>query len=90
MRRGERVRFYLVNAGPRGQCAFHVIGLQLDTVYPASPPQGALHGVQTYPVPPGGGAIFEIKADVPGTFPFVNHDVGHGDQGAFGLLVVAR
>lgn len=85
---GERVRFYVVNAGPRGDCAFHVIGLQLDTVYPAAPPAGALHGVQTYAIPPGGGAIVEVEANQKGTFPFVNHNVGHGDQGATGLLVV--
>lgn len=88
VKRGELVRFYLVNAGPRQSCAFHVIGMQFDTVYPAAPPQGALHGVQTYSVPPGGGAIFELLMDLRGTFPFVNHDVGHGDQGAFGLLEV--
>lgn len=88
VQRGELVRFYLVNAGPRRSCAFHVIGMQFDTIYPAAPPQDALHGVQTYSVPPGGGAIFELQADTPGTFPFVNHDVGHGDQGAFGLLEV--
>lgn len=88
VKRGERVRIYLVNAGPRQSCAFHVIGMQFDTVYPAAPPAGALHGVQTYSVPPGGGAIFELLMDLRGTFPFVNHDVGHGDQGAFGLLEV--
>lgn len=86
--RGERVRIYLVNAGPRRPCAFHVIGQQLDTVYPGAPPAGALHGVQTYSVPPGGGAIFDLQMDLPGHFPFVNHDVGHGDQGAFGLFEV--
>lgn len=85
---GERVRFYLVNAGPRHSCAFHIVGLQLDTVYPAAPPDGALRGVSTYSVPPGGGAIVEVVADVPGHFPFVNHDVGHGDEGAFGVLQV--
>lgn len=88
VKRGERVRIYLVNAGPRRPCAFHVIGMQLDTVYPAAPPAGALQGVQTYSVPPGGGAVFELLMDLPGHFPFVNHDVGHGDQGAFGLIEV--
>lgn len=88
VKRGERVRIYLVNAGPRRPCAFHVIGQQFDTVYPAAPPTGALHGVQTYSVPPGGGAIFELLMDIRGHFPFVNHDVGHGDQGAFGILEV--
>ncbi|HEY9854777.1 MAG TPA: multicopper oxidase domain-containing protein, partial [Stenomitos sp.] len=88
VKRGERVRIYLVNAGPRRECAFHIIGQQFDTVYPAAPPEGALHGLQTYAVPPGGGAIFDLQADQAGTFPFVNHDVGHGDSGAIGLLDV--
>lgn len=88
VRRGERVRFYVVNAGPRGSCAFHVIGMVFDKVYPGAPPDGAIAGVSTHSVPPGGGAVFELQADVAGTFPFVNHDVGHGDLGAFGLLVV--
>lgn len=88
VRRGDLVRIYLVNAGPRRECAFHVIGQQFDTVYPAAPPEGALHGVQTYAVPPGGSAIFELKVNQTGTFPFVNHDVGHGDNGAVGYLEV--
>jgi len=88
VRPGERLRFYVVNAGPRDECDFHVIGMQLDTVYPGSPPLGALHGLQTYAIPPGGGAVIEVKANLPGTFPFVNHEVGHGDLGGVGLLEV--
>lgn len=32
--------------------------------------------------------LFELVADVPGTFPFVNHAFGHGQKGAIGALVV--
>lgn len=85
---GERVRFYVVVAGPNHPCAFHVVGQQFDTVYLGSPPTSAIHGVQTFGVAAGGGMVFEFLADVAGTFPFVNHAFGHGQKGAIGVLVV--
>ncbi len=88
VRRGERVRFYVVNAGPTDDCAFHVVGNIFDTVYLGAPPASSIQGVQTYSVPAGGGMIFELLADLPGTFPFVNHKFGHGDKGAAGVLIV--
>jgi nitrite reductase (NO-forming) len=88
VKRGERVRFYLVNAGPTHPCAFHVVGEQFDTMYLGAPPGNPLRGVQTFGVPAGGGMIFELMADVEGEFPFVNHGFGHGQKGAIGFLVV--
>lgn len=55
VQRGERVRFYVVAAGPNHQCAFHVVGEQFDTVYLGAPPGNAIHGVQTFGVAAGGG-----------------------------------
>jgi nitrite reductase (NO-forming) len=88
VKRGDRVRFWLVNAGPTHPCNFHVVGEQFDTVYPAAPPSSPLRGVQTWPVAPGGGMVFELMCDVAGEFPFVNHGFGHGQKGAIGILVV--
>jgi nitrite reductase (NO-forming) len=88
LKRGDLVRFYVVNAGPTHPCAFHIVGEQFDTVYLAAPPASAIHGVQTFDVPAGGGMIFEMQADVPGEFVFVNHAFGHGQKGAIGLLIV--
>ena len=88
VKRGERVRFYVVDAGPTIPCAFHVVGEQFDTVYLGSPPGNAIHGIQTFNVPAGGGMIFELLADVVGEFPFVNHGFGHGQKGAIGVLSV--
>lgn len=85
---GERVRFWMVNAGPTAPCAFHVVGEQFDTVYLGAPPESAIRGVQTWSVPAGGGMCFELLADIPGEFPFVNHAFGHGQKGAIGYLVV--
>ena len=88
VKRGDRVRFYVVSAGPSHPCNFHVVGEQFDTVYLGAPPGSAFHGVQTFTVSPGGGMIFELVADVAGEFPFVNHGFGHGQKGAIGVLVV--
>jgi len=88
VKRGDRVRFYVVDSGPTIPCAFHIVGEQFDTVYLGSPPQNAIHGVQTFNVPAGGGMVFELVANVAGEFPFVNHGFGHGQKGAIGVLVV--
>lgn len=88
VKRGDRVRFYVAVAGPTHPCAFHVVGEQFDTVYLAAPPANPLRGVQTFSVAAGGGMIFELVADVAGEFPFVNHQFGHGQKGAIGILIV--
>lgn len=85
---GERVRLWVANAGPTHPCAFHVVGEQFDTVYLGAPPGNAIHGVQTWSVPAGGGMCFELQADVAGEFAVVNHSFGHGQKGAIGRLVV--
>jgi nitrite reductase (NO-forming) len=88
VRVGDRVRFYVVNAGPTHPCNFHVVGEQFDTVYLGAPPSLPLRGVQTFGVAPGGGMVFEMVADIPGEFVFVNHGFGHGQKGAIGILSV--
>ena len=85
---GDRVRFWVVNAGPTHPCNFHVVGEQFDTMYLGAPPLSPIRGVQTWDVAPGGGMCFELLCDVPGEFPFVNHGFGHGQKGAIGFLVV--
>ena len=85
---GDRVRFWVVSAGPSHPCNFHVVGEQFDRVYIGAPPASPLVGVQTFTVPPGGGMVYELVCDVPGEFPFVNHGFGHGQKGAIGILNV--
>ncbi len=85
---GDRVRFWVVDAGPTHPCHFHVVGEQFDTVYIGAPPGSAIRGVQTFSVPAGGGMCFELLCDVPGEFPFVNHGFGHGQKGSIGFLAV--
>jgi nitrite reductase (NO-forming) len=42
--------------------------------------------VQTVSVPAGGGAVFDVKIDEPGLYPFVNHSFASVDLGQVGLL----
>lgn len=87
---GDRVRFWVVAAGPSLPCYFHVIGEQFDKVYLGAPPNNAIEGVQTSTVPPGGGMCFELVCDVPGTFVFMNHAMAYCEKGAMGKLVVEK
>ncbi len=85
---GDLVRFYVVNVGPTLSCAFHIVGEQFDTVYLGAPPENAIHGVQTFNIAPGGGMIFELEADVVGSFPVVTHSFAYTEKGAVAILEV--
>lgn len=85
---GERVRLYMVNAGPSVWSAFHVIGTIFDKVYPDGDPDHALSGVSTYSVAPGEGTVFDVVIDEPGLYPFVDHSFAHLEKGAVGVLDV--
>jgi nitrite reductase (NO-forming) len=44
---GQRIRLWVVNAGPNNFSAFHVAGAILDKVYPDGNPGNVLSGMQT-------------------------------------------
>ncbi len=87
-RPGDLVRLYVVNAGPSLWSAFHVIGAIFDKVYPGGNPAQAIDGVSTYSVGPGEGAVFDLKLDEAGHYPFVDHAMAHMQLGAQGVLLV--
>lgn len=87
---GERIRLYVLNAGPTLFSAFHVIGWIFDKVYVDGNPENVLHGVQTYAIPPGGGAMFELTIDQPGLYPFVTHAFAYTGKGAVGVIKVVK
>jgi nitrite reductase (NO-forming) len=85
---GERIRLYVLNAGPTLFSAFHVIGWIFDKVYVDGNPTNTLRGIQTYAIPPGGGATFELTIDQPGLYPFVTHAFAYTGKGAVGVIKV--
>jgi nitrite reductase (NO-forming) len=89
---GDRVRFFVVNAGPNFDSDFHIVGAVFDRVYPDGDPKHVLTGVQTYGVPAGGGAVFEATfekdASGEGLYPFVTHSFADAEKGAVGIIKV--
>ncbi|WP_232376608.1 multicopper oxidase domain-containing protein [Amycolatopsis aidingensis] len=90
-RAGERVRFWVVNAGPGGTLSFHVVGGQFDTVYREGAwalRPGADGGAQTLGLAPAQGGFAELTFPEPGRYPFVDHDMRHAEGGARGFVDV--
>jgi nitrite reductase (NO-forming) len=83
--RGERVRLYLLNAGPSEWSAFHVIVAIFDTTWQEGIPGGP---AQTISVAPAQGAIVEFTMEEEGMYPFVTHAFGDAVKGAIGTFKV--
>ena len=88
VRPNEPFRIWVVNAGPTLDDAFHVIGTMFDTTYPSGNLANTLYGLQTYNIPPGDGAMFEMNIPDPGLYPFVTHAFAYTGLGAVGLIKV--
>ena len=85
---GEPQRVYVVDAGPSLDSDFHVVGEIFDTASADGNPLNVLHGVSTYGVPAGGGAVFELAFDEPGRYPFLTHALRWAERGALGYFAV--
>ncbi|HET8721398.1 MAG TPA: multicopper oxidase domain-containing protein, partial [Nitrospira sp.] len=68
---GELIRLHVVNAGPNHFSAFHVIGAVFDRVYASGNHKNVQYGVQTYTLPPGGAATFDLVIPEEGMYPMV-------------------
>jgi nitrite reductase (NO-forming) len=87
---GETTRFWVVAAGPTLDTNFHVVGTIFDRAWVNGDMTRFQTGVQTVLVPAGGGAVFDVKIDEPGLYPFVSHAFAHVDLGQVGLLKVGN
>lgn len=86
---GERIRIYFGNAGPNKIASFHMVGMVIERVYR----EGDLvsepaRNLQTTLVPPGGAAVLEFTATVPGIYTLLDHALFRTEKGAAGLLKV--
>jgi nitrite reductase (NO-forming) len=87
---GERIRFWVLAAGPNRGSAFHVVGGQFDTVwaegaYRLRPGTG---GSQTLGLFPAQGGFVELSFPEPGNYPFVSHAMVDAERGAHGVIIV--
>lgn len=83
---GELVRIFFVNAGPNRTSSFHVVGTVFSSIYRSGNPANAFHGVQSFEVGPGDGAIFEFRVREAGDYPFVDHAIARAYKGAIGIF----
>jgi nitrite reductase (NO-forming) len=63
---GELARIFFVNAGPNRTSSFHVVGTMFSSVYGSGNLANLLHGLQSFEVGPGNGAVFEFRVHEPG------------------------
>ena len=83
---GETVRFWVVDAGPSLNTAFHVVGTLLNRAWVDADMTQYQRNVQTALVPAGGGGVFDVKIDQRGLYPVVSHSFASVDEGQVGLL----
>jgi nitrite reductase (NO-forming) len=88
----ERVRVWLLNAGPSENSAFHVIGTIFDTVWKEGAyrlqPGDEQGGAQALDLQPSQGGFVEFTFDVDGYYPFVTHKFANVGKGALGVFLV--
>ena len=89
---GERVRVWVVDAGPNRATSFHVVGGLFDTVYA----EGAYllrrsdGAAQSLGLQPAQGGFVELTFPEAGDYPFVSHVMVDAERGAHGLFRVTR
>jgi nitrite reductase (NO-forming) len=86
---GERIRLYVLNAGPSQFSAFHVIGAIISHAYVDGNPANMTQGNQTVTVAPGGGTIVDLVIPEAGQYPFVTHAFVDASKGALGIIKVS-
>lgn len=83
VRVGEKIRLWILNAGPSKWSAFHVIGTVFDR---AVVENTVFRDSQTMSLAPSQGGYAEFTLDQPGKYPFVTHAFGDMAKGAAGML----
>ena len=87
VKKDERIRVFLLAAGPNTWSAFHVVGTIFDKAWIDGVHDENLSiGNQTLNLSASQGAIAEFTLDEEGIYPFVTHDFTNATKGAVGLL----
>jgi nitrite reductase (NO-forming) len=88
VKRGERLRAFVLAAGPNTWSAFHVVGTIFDRAWiDGIHPENLSIGNQTLNLAASQGAVAEFTLSEDGTYPFVSHDFTSAAKGAVGLFV---
>ena len=89
---GQRVRVWVLDAGPSRATSFHVVGTQFDRVWSEGSYRldGGGGGSQALGLEPAQGGFVEMTFPQPGHYPFVSHIMVDAERGAHGLFAVTR
>jgi nitrite reductase (NO-forming) len=86
----ERIRVWVLDAGPSEDSSFHVIGTIFDAVFKegtytlrAGTTTG---GSQALDLQPAQGGFVEFTFDLPGLYPFVTHKFASASKGTVGMF----
>jgi nitrite reductase (NO-forming) len=86
----QRVRVWVLDAGPSENSAFHIVGTIFDTVYKEGgyllQPEPGDGGSQVLDLQPAQGGFVEFSFDEPGLYPIVTHKFANVAKGALGLF----
>jgi nitrite reductase (NO-forming) len=90
---GERVRIWVLAAGPNRGTSFHVVGGQFDTVFSEGawllrPGNASSGGSQALSLGTSQGGFVELSFPQPGHYPFVSHVIVDAERGAHGRFHV--
>jgi nitrite reductase (NO-forming) len=87
---GERVRIFVLNAGPSVDSSFHVVGTIFDTVIKEGVAlergNAGSWGSQAVDLSPAQGAIVEFTTAEDGLYPVVTHAFNFVGRGALGVI----
>lgn len=87
---GERVRAWVLDAGPNENSSFHIVGTIFDTVYKEGSlllqPDDTRGGSQSLDLQPAQGGYVEFTFDEDGLYPIVTHKFANVGKGALGLF----
>jgi nitrite reductase (NO-forming) len=87
---GERVRAWVLDAGPSENSSFHIVGTIFDTVFKEGSvllePDGTHGGSQALDLQPAQGGYVEFTFDEAGLYPIVTHKFANVGKGALGLF----
>lgn len=96
---GERVRFWVLDAGPNVPLAFHIVGGQFDTTWSEGTygiRQGESWtgandgGAQVLSLLPAEGGFVELEFPEAGNYSVVNHIMSEAERGAHGVVHVTE
>ncbi len=89
---GERVRVWVLDAGPSRPTSFHVVGGQFDTVYAEGSyllERPSAGGSQSLALAPAQGGFVELTFPDAGRYPFISHRMVDAERGAHGIFDVS-